>query len=61
MSNLKNDEWIRRMAIDHGMIEPSSETLVRTDPQGQKVISYGLSSLLPPKPASNAIIPLPRG
>jgi dCTP deaminase len=44
MTSLKNDEWIQRMARDHGMIEPFTETLVRTDSQGQKVISYGLSS-----------------
>ncbi len=33
------DSWIRRMATDHGMIEPFTEKLQR-----QGVISYGLSS-----------------
>jgi len=36
---LKNDAWIRRMAREHGMIEPFVETQVR-----RGVISYGLSS-----------------
>ena len=33
------DSWIRRMALEHGMIEPFTEKLQR-----QGVISYGLSS-----------------
>ncbi len=37
--SLKNDAWIRRMAREHGMIEPFVEGQVR-----QGVISYGLSS-----------------
>ncbi len=36
---LKNDAWIRRMALEHGMIEPFEDRQVR-----QGVISYGLSS-----------------
>lgn len=36
---IKSDRWIRRMAHDHGMIEPFVENQVR-----QGVISYGLSS-----------------
>lgn len=36
---LKNDRWIRQMAIEHGMITPFAETQVR-----QGVISYGVSS-----------------
>lgn len=36
---VKNDAWIRRMAREHGMIEPFEERLVT-----EKVISYGLSS-----------------
>jgi dCTP deaminase len=36
---LKADRWIRRMAREHGMIEPFSEKQVR-----ESVISYGLSS-----------------
>jgi dCTP deaminase len=36
---LKNDAWIRQMALEHKMIEPFVENQVRQD-----VISYGLSS-----------------
>jgi dCTP deaminase len=36
---VKSDRWIRRMAREHGMIEPFSEKQVR-----EGVISYGLSS-----------------
>ncbi len=36
---LKPDHWIRRMALEHGMIEPFVETQMR-----EGVISYGLSS-----------------
>jgi dCTP deaminase len=36
---IKSDRWIRRMALDKGMIEPFEERQVR-----QGVISYGLSS-----------------
>jgi len=36
---LKPDHWIRRMALEHGMIEPFVEKQV-----GGGVISYGLSS-----------------
>lgn len=35
---VKSDNWIRRMAMEHGMIEPFEEKQVR------KGISYGLSS-----------------
>jgi dCTP deaminase len=34
-----SDRWIRRMALEHGMIEPFTEKQVR-----EGVISYGLSS-----------------
>jgi dCTP deaminase len=37
--SVKSDRWIRRMAIDHDMINPFSEKQV-----GAGVISYGLSS-----------------
>ncbi len=37
--SIKSDRWIRRMAHEHGMIEPFVEGQVR-----QGVISYGLSS-----------------
>ena len=36
---LKEDAWIRKMAIDHKMIEPFCENQV-----GKGVVSYGLSS-----------------
>ncbi|MBI5670463.1 MAG: dCTP deaminase [Chloroflexi bacterium] len=36
---LKPDHWIRRMALEHGMIEPFAEKQVR-----EGVISYGVSS-----------------
>ncbi len=37
--SVKSDRWIRRMALDHDMINPFSEKQV-----GAGVISYGLSS-----------------
>ncbi len=37
--SIKPDHWIRRMALDHGMIEPFVEKQVRSG-----VVSYGLSS-----------------
>ena len=36
---IKSDRWIRRMAHEHGMIEPFEDRQVR-----QGVVSYGLSS-----------------
>lgn len=36
---VKNDRWIRKMSLEHKMIEPFAEKLV-----GKGVISYGLSS-----------------
>ena len=42
--SIKSDRWIRRMAREHGMIEPFDERQVRqTDAQGRRVISYGVS------------------
>jgi len=38
------DTWIRRMALEHGMIEPFAEAQVRKTPDGDSVISYGISS-----------------
>jgi dCTP deaminase len=37
--SIKSDRWIRRMALDHGMIEPFVDEQVRAG-----VVSYGLSS-----------------
>ena len=36
---IKSDRWIRRMALEHDMINPFSEKQVR-----QGVVSFGLSS-----------------
>nr|GEU28181.1 hypothetical protein [Tanacetum cinerariifolium] len=40
---IKSDKWIRRMAEEHGMIEPFFPDQVRQE-EGRKVISYGTSS-----------------
>jgi len=43
--SIKSDRWIRRMAAEHGMIEPfESEQVRHPDPNGERVISYGVSS-----------------
>ena len=39
MPSIKADRWIRKMAIEHGMIDPFEDRQVRNG-----VISYGLSS-----------------
>src|SRR5512132_3930698 len=39
MPSIKADKWIRKMALEHRMIEPFEDRQVR-----QGVISYGLSS-----------------
>ena len=41
--SIKSDNWITRMAEEHGMIEPFEGTQVRQNEHG-KVISYGVSS-----------------
>jgi dCTP deaminase len=40
---IKSDKWIRRMAQEHGMIEPFSADQVREE-NGSKIVSYGTSS-----------------
>ena len=40
---IKSDAWIRRMAREHGMIEPFEPTQVR-EAGGHRLISYGTSS-----------------
>ncbi len=40
---IKSDHWIRRMAEQHGMIEPFEPGQVRHNSQG-KIVSYGTSS-----------------
>ncbi|MFK8042051.1 dCTP deaminase [Congregibacter brevis] len=42
--SIKSDKWIRRMATEHGMIEPFEAGQVRNDGDRGKVISYGTSS-----------------
>lgn len=41
--SIKSDKWIRRMAEQHGMIEPFAPQQVRQGSE-QRVISYGVSS-----------------
>ena len=41
---IKSDKWIRRMAAEHGMIEPFEPGQVRLNAEGQKIVSYGTSS-----------------
>ncbi|MBX3065148.1 MAG: dCTP deaminase [Anaerolineae bacterium] len=40
---LKPDSWIRKMCLEHNMIEPFEDKLVR-EVDGKRVVSYGLSS-----------------
>lgn len=42
--SIKSDKWIRRMAAEHGMIEPFEAGQVRGDDSAGRVISYGTSS-----------------
>jgi len=41
--SIKSDKWIRRMAREHGMIEPFEAGQVR-EVNGQRIVSYGTSS-----------------
>jgi dCTP deaminase len=41
--SLRSDKWIRRMAIEHKMIEPFADLQVR-EAEGKKIVSFGLSS-----------------
>ncbi len=40
---LQSDRWIRKMALEHKMIEPFVDRQVR-DAEGEKIVSFGLSS-----------------
>src|SRR3989338_402816 len=40
---LRSDRWIRRMAVEHKMIEPFADGVIR-EQKGKKLVSYGLSS-----------------
>jgi len=42
--SIKSDKWIRRMATEHGMIEPFVDTQVKSEGADKGVVSYGLSS-----------------
>ena len=42
--SIKSDRWIRRMAREHGMIEPFEAGQVRSGEDGAKRISFGTSS-----------------
>jgi dCTP deaminase len=41
--SIKSDKWIRRMAAEHGMIEPFEPGQVKSV-NGGKIVSYGTSS-----------------
>jgi dCTP deaminase len=41
--SIKADRWIRKMAVEHGMIEPFEPGQVRENASG-KIVSYGTSS-----------------
>ncbi len=41
--SIKSDRWIRRMAEQHGMIEPFEPAQVR-EKDGDRIVSYGTSS-----------------
>ena len=42
--SIKSDKWITKMSNEYGMIQPFSENQIRLDDQGNKLISYGVSS-----------------
>lgn len=42
--SIKEDRWIRRMALEKKMIEPFIDGQVNVLPNGEKLVSYGLSS-----------------
>ncbi|MDA7802657.1 dCTP deaminase [Gammaproteobacteria bacterium] len=42
--SIKSDKWIKEMSIANRMIKPFSENQVRLDSDGNKLISYGVSS-----------------
>ncbi len=41
--SIKSDRWIKRMAAEHGMIEPFESSQVRKQGEGA-IVSYGVSS-----------------
>ena len=42
--SIKSDKWITKKSIEDKMIEPFSKNQVRLDENGEKLISYGVSS-----------------
>jgi dCTP deaminase len=42
--SIKSDKWIRRMAEQHGMIEPFEPNQVKMNAAGERMVSYGTSS-----------------
>ena len=42
--SIKSDKWIQEMSEKNGMIKPFSKNQVRLDEDGNKLISYGVSS-----------------
>ena len=42
--SIKSDKWIQKMSLEHNMIDPFSKNQVRLDNDGNKLISYGVSS-----------------
>ena len=42
--SIKSDKWIRRMAQEHGMIEPFVDGQIKKAADGTGIVSYGLSS-----------------
>lgn len=44
LMSIKSDKWIRKMAEQHGMIEPFEPKQVKVNAEGQRLVSYGTSS-----------------
>ena len=42
--SIKSDKWIRKMAQEHGMIEPFEPQQVKVNEAGERMVSYGTSS-----------------
>ena len=42
--SIKEDTWIRKLALTHKMIEPFVDGQINASPDGTKLVSYGLSS-----------------
>lgn len=42
--SIREDAWIRKMALEHRMIEPFVDGQIRLSEKGEKLVSYGLSS-----------------